>query len=46
MAKASIHEMIRNLARQGISVILISDEIPESLPTVIESYYACRENKN
>lgn len=29
MAKASIHEMIRNLAAQGIAVILISDEIPE-----------------
>jgi simple sugar transport system ATP-binding protein len=29
MAKASIHEMIRSLADEGISVILISDEIPE-----------------
>jgi len=29
MAKAAIHEMIRNLAREGMSVILISDEITE-----------------
>jgi len=29
MAKAAIHEMIRNLAAEGMSVILISDEIPE-----------------
>lgn len=29
MAKAAIHEMIRSLAAEGMSVILISDEIPE-----------------
>jgi simple sugar transport system ATP-binding protein len=28
-AKSAIHDIIRNLARQGIGIILISDEIPE-----------------
>jgi len=30
-AKARIHEFIRNLAHQGIGIIMILDEIPEVL---------------
>jgi simple sugar transport system ATP-binding protein len=30
-AKSSIHEVIKDLARQGMAVIIISDEIPEVL---------------
>ncbi len=28
-AKYSIHEIVRNLAQQGVAIILISDEVPE-----------------
>jgi len=32
-SKAEIHELIRSLARQGIGILLISDDIPELLMT-------------
>ena len=32
-SKAEIHELIRSLARQGIGILLISDDIPELLQT-------------
>lgn len=32
-SKAEIHELIRNLARQGMGILLISDDIPELIQT-------------
>ncbi len=32
-SKAEIHELIRNLAKQGIGILLISDDIPELVQT-------------
>ena len=32
-SKAAIHELIRNLAKQGMGIILISDDIPELMQT-------------
>ena len=32
-SKAEIHELIRNLARQGLGILLISDDIPELTQT-------------
>ncbi|MCE1251975.1 MAG: sugar ABC transporter ATP-binding protein [Anaerolineae bacterium] len=32
-SKAEIHELIRNLARQGLGIIIISDDIPELTQT-------------
>lgn len=32
-SKAEIHELIRNLAKQGMGIILISDDIPEVMRT-------------
>ena len=32
-SKASIHELIRNLASQGMGILLISDDIPELMQT-------------
>lgn len=32
-SKAEIHELIRNLAKQGMGILLISDDIPELLQT-------------
>jgi len=32
-SKAEIHELIRGLAREGMGILLISDDIPELLQT-------------
>ena len=32
-SKAEIHELIRSLAKQGMGILLISDDIPELIQT-------------